>query len=75
MVPDEPLPGVAELIIATHARSDVDLVLDRVDCREAARGLAWLMAQLVELSGQSPAEFLAALKNAIISEHLRRAVK
>jgi hypothetical protein len=73
-LPDEDMPGVAALICAYYARGDVEAVLDRMDAREAARGLAWLMAQVVGLSGLPPAEFLHGLKTAIISEHLRRAV-
>jgi hypothetical protein len=73
-LPDAAMPGVAELILAYHAGGDVEAVLDRLDAREAARGLAWLVAMQITLTSLTPAEFLSALKTAIISEHLRRAV-
>jgi hypothetical protein len=73
-LPDEDMPGVAALILACHAGGDVEAALDGVDTREAARGLAWLFAQQITLTSLTPAEFLSALKTAIISEHLRRAV-
>jgi hypothetical protein len=68
------MPGIAALIGAYYAGGDVEAALDRVDAREAARGLAWLFAEQVTLTSLTPAEFLSALKTAIISEHLRRAV-
>jgi hypothetical protein len=68
------MPGVAELILAYYTGGDTEAVLDRLDAREAARGLAWLFARQITLTNLEPAEFLRGLKTAIISEHLRRAV-
>lgn len=68
------MPGVAALIFACYTGGDVEAALDDVDTREAARGLAWLLAQQITLTSLTPAEFLSGLKTAIITEHLRRAV-
>lgn len=73
-LPDAAMPGVADLILCFHAGGDVEAALDRVDTREAARGLAWLITEEITLTGLTPAEFLSGLKTAIITEHLRRAV-
>ena len=68
-----PAPGAAfELVLAYWTRGDVEAVLDQADTREAASGLAWLLAQVIRLSGKDPADYLADLKGQIISEHLRR---
>ena len=65
-----------ELIAACRSGSSVELqaALDRVDTREAAAGLAWLLSHVIGRSGQDPAEFFADLRAAILAEHLRRPV-
>lgn len=68
------MPGVAALVVAYCTGGDVEAALDGLDCREAARGLAWLLAQMIGLTGLDPAEFLLAVKSEIIAAHLRRAV-
>lgn len=73
-LPDDDMPAVAALILASYTGGDVDAALDAVDTREAARGLAWLVGQTAALAGMSPADFLRGLKTEIISGHLRRAV-
>lgn len=66
-------PGIAlKLIVACYAGGDVETALDEVDTRAAALGLAWLMARVIELSGMSPAEYLAQLRVDVLSAHLRR---
>ena len=73
-LPDEAMPGVAALIFAYHTGGDVEAALDGVDTREAARGLGWLVAEMIGLTGLGPAEFMRAIKAEIITAHLRRAV-
>lgn len=73
-LPDEDMPGVAALIFASYTGGDVEAALDAVDTREAAHGLAWLLGQMIALTGMDPAEFMHALKTEIITAHLRRAV-
>ena len=73
MVPQTQAQGAAlELILAHWNRADIEAVLDRVDTRVAASGLAWLLAQVIRLSGKTPPDFLAELRIAIVSDHLRR---
>jgi hypothetical protein len=73
-LPDETMPGVAALIFASYTGGDVEAALDAVDTREAAHGLAWLLGQMIALTGMDPADFMRGLKTEIIGAHLRRAV-
>ena len=69
----EPTQGDAlALILAVWNRADLEAALDQADTRQAAAGLAWLMAQVIALSGKTPADYLAGLRVAILSEHLRQ---
>lgn len=66
--------GAADLIAAWQYGGDVEAVLDAVDCREAASDLASVLAGLIALSGMPAPVFLSAVKSALVTEHLKRAL-
>lgn len=68
----EPQGIALGLITACYTGADVEAVLDEADTRAAALGCAWLLARIIRLSGLPPAEYLAQLRVAILSAHLRQ---
>lgn len=64
------LEGPAALIAAHLRGDDMEAVLDRTDCRDAARWLAMALAGVMRLTGGSPDDLIAHL----IAERFRVAL-
>jgi len=75
MAPELDMTPAGLLLNAYHRGGDVEAVLDQVDCREAAAGLAWIVVLLADLDAVPVDVAFTDAKSKVIARHMARALE